>query len=268
MRLFHRFEFRFPDLGFFAQVLPLLGLAAGVGSMCQEARADERAGRWEWEAGVLSTDNMELRGFGQGNATSGWTKASPALRMEYWSVKDGDWNYGIVFQPIIVGYNGTFKSDFSAKGVSFLAGQAGSLDYQFSTLKFSANKPVYQGTDGSSLRVGASAVARYAEVRMSNGAQSFRETNLILLPVLNIDAFRPLKDGYGVFLRADILPGVNGDFFLDGLYDVCFGVRRHLSERRRLDFGIRMIFGGYDPERPGDFANRIRLNALVLRYSY
>jgi hypothetical protein len=55
---------------------------------------------------------------------------------------------------------------------------------------------------------------------------------------------------------------------LDGLFDIYFGVRRKTGETSQVDAGIRLFFGGYDPRRPGDFANRIFFNSLVLRYVY
>jgi hypothetical protein len=47
----------------------------------------ERSGRYEVEAGILSTRNMEIHGYEQGNATSDWKSTEPTARFEYWSVR-------------------------------------------------------------------------------------------------------------------------------------------------------------------------------------
>lgn len=224
--------------------------------------------RFELEAGVISTQNMEIRGFNQGDATQNWSKSAPTVRFEYWRVNENDWNYGLVVQPLSIRYHDTFKNDLSVKGKSFKSGDQGTLDYQFPTLRFSANKPIFKGDDGSYVRAGGSAVVRYAKVSLSGSGQSFSDTNLIAIPLINIEASRPLGDGYSLFTRSDFLPGIGGNVFLDGLYDVYFGVRKKVTQTNDLDVGIRLLFGGYDPKKADDYANKIFFNSLVLRYTF
>jgi len=52
------------------------------------------------------------------------------------------------------------------------------------------------------------------------------------------------------------------------LFDVYLGVRRRTRESSHVEAGVRLFFGGYDPRRPGDYANRIFYNSLVFRYVY
>ena len=44
--------------------------------------AQERTSRIEIEAGVITTRNMEIHGYNQGNATEGWKKNGADVRME------------------------------------------------------------------------------------------------------------------------------------------------------------------------------------------
>jgi len=230
--------------------------------------AQEVSNRFEVEAGLVATRNMEIRGFNQGNATQDWSKSGPTLRLEYWRTKQNDWNYGLIVQPLSLGYQDTLKSDLSAKGKTFRSGDRASLDYQFPTVRLSANKPIFQSNDGSYLRAGGSAVVRYAKVELSGGGQSFSDTNLIVVPLINIEASKPIGSGYSLFTRSDFLPGIGGNVFLDGLYDIYFGVRKKMSPINDLDVGVRLFFGGYDPKKADDYANRIFFNSLVVRYSF
>lgn len=230
--------------------------------------AQTSADRFEIEGGVVATRNMEIRGFNQGNATEDWSKSAPIARFEYWRIRSNDWNYGLVLQPLSVKYDDKIKHDLNVKGKSFRVGDTATLDYQFPTLRFSANVPVFKSDDGGYLRAGGSLIARYAKVGLKARDQSFSDTNLIVIPVANLEASKPLAQDYSLFARADFLPGVSGDVFLDGLYDVFFGVRTKIGAANDLDFGVRLFFGGYDPKKADDYANRIFFNALVVRYSF
>jgi hypothetical protein len=231
-------------------------------------QAQERTDHFEIEAGVVSTRNMEIKGFNQGNSTQGWSKSAPTIRLEYWRVKESDWNYGLVIQPLSIRYQDTLKSDLSVKGKSFKSGDPATLDYAFSTLRLSANKSIFQGSDESYVRAGGSAVVRYAKVALSGSGQSFSDTNWIVIPLINIEAKYPLGQGYSLFSRSDFLPAIDGNIFLDGLYDVYFGFRKKINQRNNLDVGIRLFFGGYDPKKAEDYANRIFFKSLIVRYTY
>ena len=232
------------------------------------AFAADRVNRFEIEAGALSTENMEIHGFQQANATEGWSKSAPAVRLEYWRTKEDGWNYGLVYQPLSVSYKDVLKSNLQYKGKTFRAGDAGSLDYEFPTLRFTANKPVYRGEDQSYLRVGASVVVRYARVALATGTQSFSDTNLLAIPLLNIEGSRPLGAGYSLYTRSDFLPAFGGNVLKDGLYDLFLGVKKTTPKGRDIEVGIRLFFGGYDPDKPDDYANRISFRSFVVRYAF
>lgn len=230
--------------------------------------AQSHADRFELETGLVATRTMEIRGFKQDNATEDWSKSGPTLRFEYWRTMENDWNYGLVFQPLSLRYRDSLRSDLSAKGKTFRSGDQASLDYQFPTVRFSANKPIFQNEDGSYIRAGGSAVVRYAKVGLSASRQSFSDTNLLVVPLINLEASKPIGSGYSVFARSDFLPGIGGHVFLDGLYDVYFGARKKMGSANDLDVGVRLFFGGYDPKKTDEYANRIFFNALVVRYTF
>jgi hypothetical protein len=229
---------------------------------------DQRTSRFELEGGVLTTQNMEIRGYHQGNATENWRSEAPAIRLEYWSIKENSWNFGLAFQPIDLRYSGTLKNDLTYKGQTYRAGDPGSLHYQFPSLRLTANYPLLQSAGGSYLRGGGSAILRYADVSFSSNGKGFSDTNLIAIPTFNLEASLQLGDGYRLLTRSDFLPGIDGNVFLDGLFDVFLGGGKKLENGGALDAGIRMFFGGYDPKRPDDYANRIFFTGLVVRYSW
>ena len=87
-----------------------------------QATAQERTNRLEIEAGVLTTRNMEIHGYNQGSATEGWKTTSADIRVEYWSTKQNDWNYGVVFQPLNLNYSGVLTNNLNYQGQLFHAG--------------------------------------------------------------------------------------------------------------------------------------------------
>jgi hypothetical protein len=234
-------------------------------------RADERSPRvttWEAEAGVLQTQNMEISGYQQQNATDGWDSTDPTARLEYWRNREGTWNYGVVLQPLYASYSGTIEHDLNAKGQFFEAGTKGTLDYQFHTLRFSANYPLLTSKKGDYLRAGGSLVARYFNAKLETANAAFDDTNFIVVPLVNLESGIALTPRHSLFVRADLLPGIDGNVFLDGLYDVLVAFRTPLERSRSVDVGVRLFFGGYDPDAADDYANRIFFVGVVGRYSF
>ena len=227
-----------------------------------------RAPAWEVEAGVLQTENMEIRGYQEKNATDGWDSTIPTARLEYWWKKEGAWNYGVVLQPIYASYSGTIQNDLNAKGQFFQAGDKGTLDYQFHSLRFSANYPVLTSTRGDYLRLGGSLVARYFNAKLETATASIDDTNFIVVPLIDVESDVALTSSHSLFFRADFLPGIDGSVFLDGLYDVLLAFRTPLERSRNVDFGVRLFFGGYDPDEVDDYANRIFYAGIVGRYTF
>lgn len=230
---------------------------------------DQRYNRYEAEAGILKTNSMEISGYNQGNATSNFGGYEPTGRFEYWSVQKKGWNYGVVAQPLFAHYNDTISDDLNAKGGVYKKGEQGSLDYQFHTLRATANYELLTSSDQRDyFRLGGSLIARYAELKFKGVSDSFHDRNFIVLPTINVEGEVGLTSRYSIFTRSDFLPSPDGNVFLDGLFDVLVALRRNMQQNEKLDIGIRLFFGGYDPDKVDDYANKIFFTGAVIRYSW
>jgi hypothetical protein len=229
----------------------------------------EREVRYETELGIVGTRNMEIHGYQQGNATEDWRSTEPTARFEYWSVKKDHWNYGLVAQPLYAHYSDNLTSDLNYNGEVYHKGEHGTLDYQFHSVRGTANYTILgHDEEHRYLRGGVSLIARYAEVNFKTDSGSFHDTNFIAFPLLNIESEIELYDGYIFFTRGDFLPSIDGNLFLDGLFDFLFALRKYVGSNSSVDVGLRLFFGGYNPNRPDDYANRIFFNGVVMRYSW
>jgi len=233
-----------------------------------EARAAETFTRFEIEAGLITTKNIEIRGFQQQNATASWRKSAATWRLEYWRVNPDGWNFGAAYQPLSLNYSDFISNDLNAKGKLFLKRAPATLEYQFPTLRFSANYPIFKNTEGDYIRLGASALTRYAKVKLLSLGTGFSDTNFIAIPVANLELRKSLGHSWSLFARADFLPGIQGSVLLDGLFDVFAGFRRELTAGKHWDVGIRSFFGGYNPDKRDDYANRIVFNSAVVRFAW
>lgn len=229
----------------------------------------ERSNRYEVEGGILDTRNMEIHGYDQGNATKDWHSTEPTGRIEYWSIKKDGWNYGLIAQPLYAHYSDTLTSNLNYNGNVYQQGEHGTLDYQFHSLRGTANYPVLGAEERNQyLRVGGSLIARYADLKFKTDSGSFHDTNFIAFPLLNFESEVAIYESYGFFTRGDFLPSIDGNIFLDGLFDLLFAIRKHMDNSSSLDVGVRLFFGGYDPKQADDYANKIFFNAAVVRYSW
>ena len=246
----------------------LAGMLVLASNAVRAEATDPRVTAWEIEAGVLQTENMEIHGYQEKNATDGWDSTIPTARLEYWWKKQSAWNYGVVLQPIYASYSGTIQNDLNAKGQFFEAGDKGTLDYQFHSLRFSANYPVLTSKEGNYLRLGGSLVARYFNAKLKTATASIDDTDFLVIPLINVESNLALTSRHSLFFRADFLPGIDGNVLLDGLYDVLLAFRTPLDRSRNVDFGVRLFFGGYDPDKVDEYANRIFFAGVVGRYTF
>jgi hypothetical protein len=229
----------------------------------------ERSDRFEFEGGVIGARNMEIYGYQQDNATANWDSLSPTARFEYWSVKKNGWNYGVVAQPLYAHYSDTLSNDLNYNGEVYKKGDDATLDYQFHSIRGTANYPLLGSeADNNYLRLGGSLIARYAEVDFKTEDKSFHDNHFMIFPLLNLEAEVRLYDNYSFFTRSDFFPSIDGNLFLDGLFDVLFAIRRNMDSGSSLDVGVRLFFGGYDPDEVDEYANRIFFNSAVVRYSW
>jgi hypothetical protein len=229
------------------------------------------AREWEFqlEGGLLQTHLFDVQGFGQSNATRGWTSLNPTLRFELWSKNPEGWNFGTVLQPLYIRYKGIFQSQLNAEGKTFNAGQGGIIDFQFHSLRESFNYPLI-GNDLAPfyVRGGLSLIGRYAQIDIRGSGSEYRGTNFIVLPLLNLESKLQLSEPLALMFVGDFIPGIKGELLTNSLYDLLFMIKYLSPQKDSFDMGVRLFFGGYNPEKPNFFANRIFLAAYVLRFNF
>lgn len=259
-----------PTLGVFMKHVKAAWIIAAAVFAPRVTHADDaECFRFLVEAGVLTTVNQEISGYKQPSATAGWRSVNPDLRLEASYAPYGYWKLGAALQPVYATYSARLTSDLLYKDTTYAAGSDGELTYLFPTLRLTGNYPVLGGDSQSKfLRLGLSVVARYAELRFRAGAQRFTDTNFLVIPLLNFEAETDLGGAWGFVASGDFLPGIDGNIFLDGLFDVLGGVRYRFDSGKTLDAGLRLFFGGYDPKTPNDYANRIFFAAPVVRFGW
>lgn len=221
--------------------------------------------RNEIELGLLQTKRNEIYGYQQENATRDWKGKIPTARFETWWLKEYGWNFGLVAQPLFVRYEAPMQANLNAKSRVFNKGEAAKLDYQFHTLRSTANYGIL-GDQQAYLRLGASIVARYADLNFRTASASFHDSNFLVLPLLHLESNLPLVGPLSFFSRSDFLPSPTGKLLYDGLFDVLFAVRYKTTLGSDFDLGLRLFFGGYDPDAANEYANKIFFYALVARY--
>ena len=221
------------------------------------------------EVGSLFTRNFELSGFGQPSATRGWSGQAPDFRIEYWRGGGTQWKRGWTFQPLDITYRDKLTADFTAKGNTFTSGSDANLRYMFPSVRWTANKRVLTGNNGTDeLRFGGSVIVRYADVNFNVSGAGFHDRNLIFFPLLNVEGEKKLGKSMSVFTRVDALPSPTGGLFIDGILDGLVALRKQDANGASTDIGLRIFMGGYDPKKAGDYANRINYSALVIRRNF
>ncbi|UPY37922.1 hypothetical protein [Sediminicoccus sp. KRV36] len=244
-------------IGFLLVALAIRPASAGLLDLSQH--------QWGFvgEAGVLWTPLMDIRGYQQSDATRGWNATSPTVRAEAWLTRPDALNLGIVAQPVVLNFRGTIQNPLAYRGQNFVAGEPGRLRYQFNSVRFTANYDVWAG-EATELRLGASLIARYAEVDLSSPSARFKRTNFLVVPLLNLEVSQRLDERFRLVARADFFPATRNA----GFYDIFAGVRYGLEHGRAIELGSRTLFGGYLPEKTNDFGNRIVFQGVVARFVF
>lgn len=223
---------------------------------------------FEIESGFLTTKQIEFSGYQQGNATENWKSTTPTFRFEWWNTRPKKWKIGGSVQPVYFKYADTIKNDLNYKGKVYLKGEAATLVYQFHNATLTANYPIIFKNNLAYLRLGGTFIYRYADINFRSESNSFRDKNFIIFPLLNYEFSAHLFKNVSLFSRADFLPSLTQNVFLDGLFNVYFGIRSELKTDRKIDLGTRMFFGGFDENKPDDYANRTFFYGIVARYAF
>ena len=221
----------------------------------------------EWsfvgEAGALFTPKLDTSGAHQPNATRDWDTTSATVRAEAWLKRPDALWLGIVAQPLDLTFRGHLTSNLDARGRHFEAGQPATLNFQFPSIRATANYPVW-GNEWAELRLGASLIGRYAEQTLKSGDVRLKRTNTLVLPLLNVEATARLGGPWSAVLRTDLLPGENGT----GVTDTFAGIRYALDGGRALELGGRTFAAGYKPDKSNDINSRVLFQSVVARFVF
>lgn len=260
-RLAHRLAHRLaPGLAALAAALPAALPLARPATAASWYDLSEH--RWSFvaEAGARFPTSIDTSGPNQPNATKDWTGPGAQYRAEAWLTKPGGLNLGLVLAPFDQTFRGTLSANVNTKGQSLVAGQPGTLNFQFPSGRLTANYPVWSRGE-TELRLGGSLIVRYAEQTLKSDQGRIKNVNTLGLPLLNIDARTGLGGGLSAVVRADLLPAGSGT----GIYDVFYGLRRPVDERRAVELGGRLFAGGFFPNDPKYLNSRVVFNGVVLR---
>jgi hypothetical protein len=241
-------------------IVCLLGLIATPASAASWYDLSDH--RWSFvaEGGARFASGIDVSSANQPNATKDWGGTAAQYRAEAWLTKPGALNLGLVLQPFDQTFRGTLSSTVTAKGQTLLAGQPGTYNVQFPNIRLTGNYPVWSRGE-SELRLGVTLIARYAEETLKSDQGRIKVVNTLALPLLNIEGRLGLGGGFAAVTRADLLPAENGT----GIYDVFYGIRRGLDDRRAIELGGRFFYGGYFPNEINRLNGRIAFNGVVAR---
>ncbi len=213
------------------------------------------------EAGPQFTPVLNISGANQSNATANWGGVGVDGRLEAWLTRPDKLNLGVVIQPVFETFKGNLTSNAMVKGQRFLQGAPASLDFQFPSVRVTANYPVWSnGT--AELRLGGSIILRYAAETLTSGKSRAVFTNTLALPMINAEATARLGGPWSAVFRADLLPSWNAT----GLYDAFLGVRYAVGEAgRAVEFGSRTFYGGFEPNDTSFLNNKVLFQSVVVR---
>jgi hypothetical protein len=166
----------------------------------------------------------------------------------------------LTFAPLRLSGRGQEGGSVTFRGLSFTTGDA-SFRYRFDTYRLTYRYALVSGPR-LDLQVGATALLRDAEIRLTQPGQSTAEKNVGLVPLLSFRlAWRPGGGPFGLVLDGDALAAPQGR-----AEDVSLALEYSTGE---LAFraGYRILEGGADNDRVYSFAlvNHLLVGA---RYSF
>lgn len=164
-----------------------------------------------------------------------------------------DWDFArrhgvrLVHAPLRLEESGTLDAPVQFAGGSFTPGDVVAT-YQFDSPRVTYRYRLVDGERGQ-LRVGFTGLVRDAEVKLEQGGQSARDTNVGFVPLLHLSGDRLLSDRLGVAFEVDALAAPQGraiDLGLRAQYEITRGWS--------LYAGYRTLEGGADNDEVYNFA--------------
>lgn len=172
----------------------------------------------------------------------------PAVRFELnWSINE---RHGIrvMLAPLTYTEVATFAESVSFEGENFAAGQAVDATYRFNSWRLGYHY-TFRRTANLTLKVGATAKIRDAEIRLEQGPISSANENLGFVPLLYLNASYRLAVNWTLGADFDGLAGGPGRAIDAGLT-----LDYSLTPRWRIGADLRILDGGADVEEVFNFA--------------
>jgi len=159
----------------------------------------------------------------------------------YHDSNGGTWK--LLYAPFAQSGTGTLGAPANFGNRAFAAGQVNAR-YQFNSYRLTYRKETKGGwIIGGTLKV------RDAEIRLDQGATSASESNIGLVPLLNVYRRESFQNGWGYEFEFDGLAGGPGRAF-----DISARVTRAIGNGTTAFLGYRLLEGGADTDRVKNFA--------------
>ncbi len=216
----------------------------------------------EIEGGALYPAKFQLSYWNSPNSAKNWDiNLIPTGRIEYFSDKSRNLSYGVSAVPLYFERRDVLRQNLAIGGSYFLQGEPTKLYYGFHTLRGTVNYRMV-GIEKSYLRLGGTAIARYAEIEMLGIGRGGQEASLGVFPAINWELhLSPSRGSWGFLWKGDALPVS----LRTGFYDMFIGARWDFSQNA-MDIGIRAIWGGFSPNRLYEPNNEVLFIGPVVRF--
>jgi hypothetical protein len=222
---------------------PLLALAA-------IASAEQRQPTWtlELETGVAATRYNSAR-VPKASGTDidlaslvgrGW-EGFGRVSLIYTDKAGGAWK--LLYAPLRQTGTSSLPGPTSFAGQAFGAGSA-RAEYRFDSYRLTYRKPWKGGWS-----IGGTLKVRDAEIRLEQGGVRASESNVGLVPLLNIHGEGGIGQGFLYEFEMDGLAGGPGRAF-----DISLRLKRPISPQATAFVGFRVLEGGADVPRVKNFA--------------
>ncbi len=162
--------------------------------------------------------------------------------------RDEHHSFRAVLAPIEIDGSGTLPQQTDFAGETFASGVRTRGSYKFSSYRL-GYRYTFHHSDAWRLRMGGTLFVRDAKVELVQGATRASDSNVGLVPLLNLAAEYSPGPRWGVIAELDGLAAPQGraiDFSLRGRYDLSHGLS--------LGVGYRTIEGGADNDDVFNFA--------------
>lgn len=230
-----------------------LPLAACLSALaCASIAADQKPWSIELEGGLLwlSRNDVRIPGttgtqFGMRDLTGSGT--FPVGRVNAIWQSDRGWGFRVMLAPLTASGTGTLGQNVQFAGQNFAAGVATQGRYKFNSYRLTYFNRWKQGPR-SEWRIGGTLKIRDAEIRLTQGGVSAKDSDLGVVPLAYIWGQEKLSDRWSAIFEVDALFAPQGRAF-DGSAKLAY----HANDRTTWTVGYRLLEGGADNDRVYNF---------------